>query len=200
MTGNSRTSKADLEDVREAEVNKLIAEAEFLEKEADYFEKKGKASPRYLQRFQSGAVYPENLRFLAEIQRGRAYRLENREELDALNNARWFGEVELLAEWIEQTGRLETREAREWVVARLRGEPQKRGRRTTSLKHTKWMALYCKLIVISLENECSSENEALKIYLSQDDDLNEDSVRTDLRRLKNWCREHWGGVPPFPNR
>jgi hypothetical protein len=93
------------------------------------------------------------------------------------------GNSEPLAELIEREGCLATPEAREYVAARLRGEKKKRGNKRTLGQIKMELNLLQEIRMIEKDLGCT-EYKAIKVYLASHPDMNEDSLKTYLKRAK----------------
>ena len=110
------------------------------------------------------------------------YLLTHSEELAALRVAE-EGDVTRLVEIFLRDGSLKTTEAQQFVAARLRGDKRKRGNKRTSAQLKADFDLFMHLQTIMQENSCT-EYHARKILLEQNPKLNEETLKTRIRRLK----------------
>lgn len=106
------------------------------------------------------------------------------------------GNSHALAEYVEKVGFLATDEARAFIAARLRGEPQKRGQKRTIQQQTKEIIILGLVRDIQHERACS-EYAACMIFLERHSDLcaDYDALRTCVRRAKATFKKSLGKEP-----
>lgn len=119
---------------------------------------------------------------------------DNEAEYDALIEAE-DGNIEKLAAHVEKYGVLWTKEARNFVAARLRGEKQKRGLKRTVKQQAKEVAIFGIIREIQIDRSCS-EYRACEIFLELHPEFNDDTLRTYIRRAKQTLKEAFGRNPP----
>lgn len=107
------------------------------------------------------------------------------------------GNTAALAEHVEKVGFLATNEARAFIAARLRGEPQKRGQKRTIQQQTKEIIILGLVRDIQHETACS-EYAACMIFLERHSDLcaDYDALRTCVRRAKATFKKSLRKEPP----
>ena len=120
----------------------------------------------------------------------------NQEEYEALTRAQ-DGDPSSLAQIIEAEGQLATREAREFVAARLKGEKLKSGSKRTVVQQAKELGILSLVREIQEELNCG-EHTARDIFLERYEDIcsNEDTLKTYVRRAKVTLEQMFGRKPP----
>lgn len=111
-----------------------------------------------------------------------AYALANAKELRLLAQAE-EGRIEILAKYIEDGGLLLSIEARRYVASRLRGEPQKRGRKQLHEQRAREFEYLGRVLRIKSETGCS-EYAARNIILAEEANLKAETLKTYLRRAR----------------
>jgi hypothetical protein len=90
-----------------------------------------------------------------------------------------------LADLMRSVGRLETREARDFVADRLEGKPKQKGIKRTVAQQAKEFGILGMIWEIQRELECS-EYKALNVFMDRYADITNDidTLKTYLRRAK----------------
>jgi hypothetical protein len=120
----------------------------------------------------------------------------NEAEYRALSDAQEGNPVPL-ANLIRSVGRLETREARDFVADRLEGKPKQKGSKRTITQQTKEFGILGMIWEIQRELECS-EYRALQVFMDRHPDItdNIDALKTYVRRGKATWKAIAGREPP----
>lgn len=120
----------------------------------------------------------------------------NEAEYRALSDAE-DGNPVLLAKLIRSAGRLETREAREFVADRLEGKKKRKGSKRTIGQQARELAIFGMVRDIQKELECS-EYHALQVFLDRypaECAGNLETLRTYIRRAKGALKATFGREP-----
>lgn len=122
--------------------------------------------------------------------------LANEEEYRVLHCAQ-DGDPFPLADFIDQRGRLATKEARAFVASHLKGEKKKRGLKRSQAQQSKEVIILGFVREIQREMDCG-EHSARAVFLDRHPDLcsNDETLRTYLRRAKETLEQGFGRKPP----
>ena len=122
--------------------------------------------------------------------------IANEEEYRALSDAE-DGNPYPLAELIEAGGHLATKEARAFVVSRLKGLPQKTGKKRTVAQQAKEVGILGIVRDIQREFSCG-EHKARNVFLDRHPDIcdNEETLRTYIKRANATLEQAFGRKPP----
>ena len=119
----------------------------------------------------------------------------NEEEYCALSTAQ-DGNPIPLANLVEATGQLATKEARAFVASALKGEKQKTGSKRTIAQQAKELAILGMIREIQRERNCG-EHTAREVFLDRHSDIcdNPETLRTYIRRAKGTLKQAFGRKP-----
>lgn len=120
----------------------------------------------------------------------------NEEEYRALHIAQ-DGDPVPLAELIEAKGHLATKEARAFVVSRIKGEKNRVGAKRTIVQQVKEVGILGIIRGIQEEFHCG-EHTARGVFLDRHSDIcdNEETLKTYIRRAKQILKQAVGREPP----